>query len=493
MIGQKVFGYRVEELIGKGTFATVYKVKKENESGTYVRALKRIVIPDEEQYTKVWNAMGHDKRKTDLYFQDVFEETMQEIQLMHAFTENGVKNIVACYENDVIRHSSPLRYEIYILMEYLTPLSDYISKNDITVEELINLGVQILDALEVCHANHIIHRDIKEANIFVAANGICKLGDFGVAVIQNEQKMVSSMKGTAGYMAPEVYHNSEKYDESVDLYSLGMVLYKLGNHMRSPLMPPYPQGFTTQDSRNALKERMNGSSLPLPDAVPKNLGRVILKALETKKLRFHSAEEFRYELFKVKESLSEEQLKMSVMTEKNGSSQKIGLADTGYGKECKSKKRKKWFLILGTVVLLGIGGSIGLLSWQRNKIKLQQSWEKESVVPFITVSTEMTEQDFRSYYGERFTEGIQGQYYLEMPDEEGGYATVIFSDGSITSVSYGFRTSEKQWKEIWERFYQEWNVEGNEWPYIAEKGKIRVVLDYDKTKEEANLFLKRIE
>ena len=98
MIGQKVLGYRVEELIGRGSFATVYKVKKENESGTYVRALKRIIIPDEEQYRRIWNAMGHDKRKTDLYFQNVFEETMQEIQLMHAFTENGVKNVVACYE-----------------------------------------------------------------------------------------------------------------------------------------------------------------------------------------------------------------------------------------------------------------------------------------------------------------------------------------------------------------------------------------------------------
>lgn len=46
MIGREVFGYRVEELIGKGSFASVYKVKKENESGTYVRALKHIVIPE---------------------------------------------------------------------------------------------------------------------------------------------------------------------------------------------------------------------------------------------------------------------------------------------------------------------------------------------------------------------------------------------------------------------------------------------------------------
>ena len=60
MIGREVFGYRVEELIGKGSFASVYKVKKENESGTYVRALKHIVIPEKTQYLKIWNAMGKD-------------------------------------------------------------------------------------------------------------------------------------------------------------------------------------------------------------------------------------------------------------------------------------------------------------------------------------------------------------------------------------------------------------------------------------------------
>ena len=60
--------------------------------------------------------MGKDTEKTEQYFENVFQETMQEIQLMHAFTENGVRNIVPCYENDVIRHENPKRYEIFLLM-----------------------------------------------------------------------------------------------------------------------------------------------------------------------------------------------------------------------------------------------------------------------------------------------------------------------------------------------------------------------------------------
>ena len=492
MIGQKVLGYRVEELIGRGSFATVYKVKKENESGTYVRALKRIIIPDEEQYRRIWNAMGHDKRKTDLYFQNVFEETMQEIQLMHAFTENGVKNVVACYENDVIRHMDPIQYEIYILMEYLTPLSDYICNHNLNVEELIDIGVQILDALEVCHANHIIHRDIKEANIFVTPNGIYKLGDFGVAAIQNEQRFVSSIKGTAGYMAPEVYHKSEKYDESVDLYSLGIVLYKLGNHMRSPFMPAYPQEFDSQDSRNALLKRMSEAPVPLPDAIPKNLGRVILKALETKKYRYCSAEKFKDELLKVKKSLSNEQLKKSLMKDKSGTTTSIDLDNSVPIKES-NKRIKRWILALSVMGLLGIGVLTSVFISHKHSMELQQSWKKGSIVPFITISMEMTEKDFKNYYGKRFTEGIDGQYYLEMPDEEGGFATVTFSEGMLISVSYSFERSEDQWKEICDDFYQKWMIEGDEWPYIAEKEEVRVVLDYDKPNKEASLFLKRIE
>ena len=67
-------------------------------------------------------------------------------------------------------------------------------------------------------------------------------------------------------------------------------------------MPAYPQEFNSQDSRNALLKRMSEAPVPLPDAIPKNLGRVILKALETKKYRYCSAEKFKDELLKVKKS-----------------------------------------------------------------------------------------------------------------------------------------------------------------------------------------------
>lgn len=495
MIGQEVFGYRVEELIGCGSFASVYKVKKENESGTYIRALKHIIIPTQDQYQKIWNAMGKDKVKTDQYFEQIFQETMQEIQLMHAFTDNGVQNIVSCYENDVIHQENPKRYEIFILMEYLTTLSDYFSKNDLIVEDILNLGIQILDALEVCHRNNIIHRDIKEDNIFITSNGISKLGDFGVAKILQANDLVTSMKGTAGYMAPEVLRNTEEYDKTVDLYSLGMVLYRLLNHMRSPFFPPYPSCFDIQDEQRALRRRMNGEPIPLPDAVSESLGKVILKALASRDVRYKSAEEFRRELIRVKDSMSQEEKKRSVMTGKIVDCVHIG-SSTGTVKNPEKQKNRKWKRFINITVLLVIlllGSIIYKQSDQRKVAAMQAEWEKEKVVPFECISMEMTEEDFKKYYGSRFSSGVDNQYYLKIDGEvKEEYATLCFEEGKLESVSYSLEMKEDEWDRICKEFYRNWIWINDEWPYIVNMDSVQAILDYDNISNRAHLFVNRI-
>ena len=69
------------------------------------------------------------------------------------------------------------------------------------------------------------------------------------------EESASSVKGTADYMAPEILQNKKSYNESVDLYSLGMVLYRIMNHMRSPFFPSYPETFDSEDEKEAQKRR----------------------------------------------------------------------------------------------------------------------------------------------------------------------------------------------------------------------------------------------
>lgn len=132
-------------------------------------------------------------------------------------------------------------------MELLTPLNTYYTTYPPTEADVIRLGIDMCRALEVCAKENIIHRDIKPSNIFVSEHGDYKLGDFGVARHLEASCRELSKKGTYDYMAPEVYRDSV-YDARADIFSLGIVLYKLMNNGRIPFLPAgsrHPSATTT--------------------------------------------------------------------------------------------------------------------------------------------------------------------------------------------------------------------------------------------------------
>ena len=219
MIGKEILGYRVDEKIGSGGFGTVYKVSKTNAAGTYVRALKHITLPTKKQYASVLNSMGGDYAKADNYFAGILNDIVSEIKILSTLSESGIQNIVRYYENDIIETQYPKTYDIYILMEFLTPFPDYFESRSFTVRDVIGLGKDILSALVSCHEKNIIHRDIKDDNIFVSPDGVYKLGDFGVSKSLKDKSRAESVKGTPNFIAPEVYLGKEKYDNTVDIYS----------------------------------------------------------------------------------------------------------------------------------------------------------------------------------------------------------------------------------------------------------------------------------
>jgi serine/threonine protein kinase len=101
------------------------------------------------------------------------------------------------------------------------------------------------------------------------------------------------MRGTPLYMAPEIYRG-EKYDAAVDIYSLGIVLYKLLNNGRMPFMPPYPEKVRYQDSEEALEKRMSGAVLFDPINAKGELANIVLKACAFKETsRFSSPKDFK--------------------------------------------------------------------------------------------------------------------------------------------------------------------------------------------------------
>ena len=162
-------------------------------------------------------------------------------------------------------------------MEFLTPLTSYIANKEITVKDVARIGIDICKALEVCEKEKIIHRDIKPENIFVSSREDFKLGDFGIAKKLENTSVSLTKKGTLSYMAPEVY-KGQPYTASVDIYSLGIVLYRLLNYNRNPFMPPYPERIQYHHREEARVRRMSGEPLPPPISAPEDFARVILKA-----------------------------------------------------------------------------------------------------------------------------------------------------------------------------------------------------------------------
>ena len=132
-------------------------------------------------------------------------------------------------------------------------------------------------ALELCQRYNIIHRDIKPENIFVSDTGDFKLGDFGIARTVEKTTSGLSKKGTYTYMAPEVY-KGEAYGSTVDIYSLGIVLYRLLNGNRTPFLPAAPAPITHADRENALARRFSGSPLPAPSHAEGRLAEIVQKA-----------------------------------------------------------------------------------------------------------------------------------------------------------------------------------------------------------------------
>jgi serine/threonine protein kinase len=304
LLGQQVQGYTITQKLGSGGYGTVYLGTKEDRGGQYRAAIKHISMPDADAYDAVMQDYNYDKTATQAHFEKLVAGITAEINTLLNLSKKDNRYIVAYYDHDIQKSLDPLRFDIFMRMEYLTPLNKSIRQRGMTMVEVIKLGLNMCDALSLCHSSDIMHRDIKEANIFVSDDGNYKLGDFGVSKAALETTQAGSMKGTASYMAPEIYLR-EAYDKSVDIYSLGIVLYKLLNNQRLPFMPDAPAPFTADDKNAAESKRIRGETPPIPYNAKRRLGEIIIKACSLKTQRYKTADEFRADLEAYNRSLSE--------------------------------------------------------------------------------------------------------------------------------------------------------------------------------------------
>ncbi len=283
MIDRTVSHYRITSKLGSGGMGVVYEAEDTN-LGRRV-ALK--FLPPE---------MAND----DLALQRFQREARAASALNHP-------NI--CTIHAIEQHET----EYFIAMELLEgeTLADTIRRGSIDVKTVVEISIQIADALESAHAKGVVHRDLKPANIFITSRGQAKVLDFGLAKIDrrsNEGPMgktavrdeltgAGTTLGTVSYMSPE-QARGQITDTRTDIFSLGAVMYQMATGVL-----PF-QGDTSVVIFDGILNREPPPITQFNAALPASLARVIERALEKERdLRYQTAADLRTELHRVRRDI----------------------------------------------------------------------------------------------------------------------------------------------------------------------------------------------
>lgn len=292
--------WRIEELLGTGSYGTVYRAVRADDPSC-VCAVKMISIPRHPAELDSLRSEGMTDAETRTYLSELVNDFVGEIRMMEIL--RGEPNIVWVDEYAVVEKEGEIGWDICIRMEHLTPFNVYTCDKYLGEAEVLKLGADLCSALEACAQHDIIHRDIKPENILVGQRGEYKLGDFGIARKLEHLTFGLSQKGTVNYMAPEAVYSYD-YDARADVYSLGLVLYRLLNKNRLPFLDTEKQLLLPRERQNAVDCRLRGDALPPPCEASPAVADIVLRACAYRpEDRFPTAEAMKQALIEAAETL----------------------------------------------------------------------------------------------------------------------------------------------------------------------------------------------
>ena len=270
LISPLLSNMEVVECVSVRGAAAVYIVRSTKSGQTYI--LKHISVPESQKQVDALLFTGAAATAEDAqkYYEQVVSDYRAELDVLETLSASPNLDCFRSYQ--IAPKEDGVGYDMYLLAEHRKTLVEYLADNAMTKLCAVNLAMDLCSALIDLRQAGLIHRDVKPSNIYLSPQGHFLLGDLGIAKISDLKYCTMPESMLSSYSAPELFSLMAAIEPTTDIYSVGLILYRIfnGNHA------PFEDENTS--AKAADRRRVTGEALPVPMYADYEISEIILKA-----------------------------------------------------------------------------------------------------------------------------------------------------------------------------------------------------------------------